>query len=57
MQRLGLGLILFENVKDRDTCSIQVSAKRNNPDPFGVNTFIKGQISEKSREAIQGWFR
>jgi hypothetical protein len=56
-ERFGLGLILFGDVANWDTYSFQVLAKRNNPDPRAVNDFIKGQISEKSREEIQRWFR
>lgn len=55
-ERFGLGLILF-NVADWDTYSFEISARRNNPDPRNVNDFIKVQISEKSREEIQRWFR
>jgi len=54
-ERFGLGLILFEDVANWDTYDFHVSAKRNNPDPRAVNDFIKGQISEKSREEIQCW--
>ena len=54
-ERFGLGLILFEDVANWDTYNFQVSAKRNNPDPPAVNDFIRGQISEKSREEIQCW--
>jgi hypothetical protein len=56
-ERFGLGLILFENVADWDSYDFQLSAKRQLPDPRGVNDFIKGQISEKGREEIQRWFR
>ncbi len=56
-ERFGLGLILFENVANWDTYTFEVSAERKSPDPQSVNDFIKGQISEKSREEIQRWFR
>jgi len=56
-ERFGLGLILFEDVTNWDTYSFEVSAERKSPDPQSVNDFIKGQISEKSREEIQRWFR
>ena len=56
-ERFGLGLVLFKDVGDWDTYNFEIAAKRNNPDPRGVNDFIKGQISEKSREEIQRWFR
>jgi len=56
-ERFGLGLILFEDVANWDTYSFEVHAERKNPDPQAVNDFIKGQISEKSREEIQRWFR
>jgi hypothetical protein len=56
-ERFGLGLMLFKDVGDWDTYNFEIAAKRNNPDPRGVNDFIKGQISEKSREEIQRWFR
>jgi hypothetical protein len=56
-ERLGLGLILFDDVANWDTYNFQVSANRNDPDPQDVNDFIKGQISEKGREEIQRWFR
>jgi hypothetical protein len=56
-ERFGLGLILFKDVTNWDTYNFQIPAKRNNPDPRSVNDFIKGQISEKSREEIQRWFR
>jgi hypothetical protein len=56
-ERFGLGLILFGEVANWDTYNFEVSAKRNNPDPRSVNDFIKAQISEKSREEIQRWFR
>ena len=52
-ERFGLGLILFEDVANWDTYSFDVSAARKAPDPQAVNDFIKGQISEKSREEIQ----
>jgi hypothetical protein len=55
--RFGLGLILFEDVGNWDTYDFQVEAERRDPDPQAVNDFIKGQISEKSREEIQRWFR
>jgi hypothetical protein len=55
-ERFGLGLILFEDVADWDKYNFEVSAERNNPDPQAVNDFIKSQISEKGREAIQRWF-
>lgn len=56
-ERFGLGLIVFADVANWDTYTFEVSAKRNNPDPRAINDFIKGQISEKSREEIQRWFR
>jgi hypothetical protein len=56
-ERFGLGLILFKDVTNWDTYNFEIPAKRNNPDPKSVNDFIKGQISEKSREEIQRWFR
>ena len=55
--RFGLGLILFEDVKNWDTYDFQVAAKYREPDPQAVNDFIKNQISEKNREEIQRWFR
>jgi hypothetical protein len=56
-ERLGLGLILFEDVANWDTYNFEVSAVRRDPEPQSVNDFIKGQISEKGREEIQRWFR
>jgi hypothetical protein len=56
-ERFGLGLILFEDVNNWDTYDFQVPAKFREPDPQAVNDFIKTQISEKSREEIQRWFR
>lgn len=56
-ERFKLGLILFDNVADWDTYDFQIASIRNNPDPKNVNDFIKAQISEKSREEIQRWFR
>jgi hypothetical protein len=56
-ERFGLGLILFEDVSNWDTYTFEVPAERKSPDPQAVNDFIKGQISEKSREEIQRWFR
>lgn len=56
-ERFGLGLILFEDVSNWDTYTFEVAAERKSPDPQAVNDFIKGQISEKSREEIQRWFR
>jgi len=56
-ERFGLGLLLFKDVADWDTYNFQIAAKRKNPDPRSVNDFIKVQISEKSREEIQRWFR
>ena len=56
-ERFGLGLILFEDVANWDTYDFQVPAKFREPDPQAVNDFIKTQISEKSRENIQRWFR
>jgi len=56
-ERFGLGLILFEDVRNWDTYDFQVPAKFKEPDPQAVNDFIKTQISEKSREDIQRWFR
>jgi len=56
-ERFGLGLILFEDVANWDTYTIEVASERKTPDPQAVNDFIKGQISEKSRDAIQRWFR
>jgi hypothetical protein len=56
-ERFGLGLILFEDVANWDTYTFEVSAERKDPDPQSVNDFIKGQISEKSREEIKRWFR
>ncbi|MFZ1085053.1 MAG: hypothetical protein WAN35_08825 [Terracidiphilus sp.] len=56
-ERFGLGLILFEDVANWDTYTFEVPAERKSPDPQAVNDFIKGQISEKSREEIQRWFR
>jgi hypothetical protein len=56
-ERFGLGLILFEDVTNWDTYTFEVSPERKSPDPQAVNDFIKGQISEKSREEIQRWFR
>jgi hypothetical protein len=56
-ERFGLGLILFHDVANWDTYDFQLSAKRKNPDPQAMNDFVAGQISEKSREEIQRWFR
>jgi hypothetical protein len=56
-ERLGLGLLLFKEVTDWDTYNFEIAAKRNTPDSRNVNDFIKTQISEKSREEIQRWFR
>jgi hypothetical protein len=56
-ERFGLGLILFENVADWDKYNFEVASERRTPDPQSVNDFIKTQISERGREAIQRWFR
>jgi hypothetical protein len=56
-ERFGLGLICFEDVANWDTYTFALNAARKSPDPQAVNDFIKGQISEKSREEIQRWFR
>jgi len=56
-ERFGLGLIVFERVDDWDTYTFEVEAQPRDPDPQAVNDFIKIQISEKSREEIQRWFR
>jgi hypothetical protein len=56
-ERFGLGLILFGDVNNWDTYDFQVPAKFREPDPQAVNDFIKTQISERSREEIQRWFR
>jgi hypothetical protein len=56
-ERFGLGLILFEDAANWDTYNFEVPAERKNPDPQGVNDFIKSQITERNREEIQRWFR
>ena len=56
-ERFGLGLILFEDVNNWDTYTFQVGAERKDPDPQAMNDFIKSQISDKSKEEIQRWFR
>jgi hypothetical protein len=56
-ERFKLGLILFEDVANWDTYNFEVESQTQDPDPQAVNDFIKIQISERSREEIQRWFR
>lgn len=51
-ERFGIGLITFENPEDWKTYETVVDPKRREPDPGEINTFIKQQLTDSSREKL-----
>ena len=55
--RHGIGLIVAGDPADYDTWEIREDATRVEPDPSKMNTFIRNQLSEGTRDQIVRWFR
>ena len=55
--RHGIGLIVAGDPKDYDTWEVREDATRVAPDPAKMNTFIRNQLSEGTRDQIVRWFR
>lgn len=55
--RHGIGLIVASDPSDFDTWDIREEATRVSPDPARMNTFIRNQLSEGTRDQIVRWFR
>jgi hypothetical protein len=56
-ERVGVGLITFENAGDWDSFEILQKAPLRSPDPFEVNQFINSQISKENQERLQELIR
>ena len=50
--RFGVGLMLFEDPADWETCDIRVAPEYKTPDPEETNQFISVQLSASNRERI-----
>jgi len=48
----GVGLIVFEKPEDWETYETIIDPKRREPDPYEVNSFIKQQLPEKTKEEL-----
>lgn len=55
--RHGIGLIVAGDPADFDTWDVREEPTRIAPDPARMNTFIRNQLSEGSRDQIVRWFR
>ena len=55
--RHGVGLIVAGDPGDYDLWDIREEAVHVNPDPARLNTFIRNQLSEGTRDQIVRWFR
>ncbi|NHM18860.1 hypothetical protein [Tritonibacter mobilis] len=55
--RHGIGLIIVGDPKDFDTWEIKEDGTTFPPDPSRLNTFIRNQLSEGTRDQIVRWFR
>lgn len=55
--RHGVGLILAGDPEDFDTWEIREDSEAHVPDPVRLNTFIRNQLSEGTRDQIVRWFR
>ena len=51
-EQFGVGLIVFEKPEDWETYETVVDPKRKEPDPYEVNSFIKQQMKEESKESL-----
>ncbi len=51
-ERFDLGLIIFKNPNDCDTFETVQEARRRNPNPGDVNSFINTVISKESKDRI-----
>ena len=56
-ERVGVGLITFENAGDWDSFEILQKAPLRSPDPFEVNQFINSQVSKENQERLQELIR
>lgn len=55
--RHGIGLIIAGDPTDFDSWDIREDATRTSPDPARMNTFIRNQLSEGTKDQIVRWFR
>lgn len=55
--RHGIGLIVASSPSDFDTWDMKEDADRVIPDPSRLNTFIRNQLSEGTKDQIVRWFR
>ncbi len=51
-QRLGIGLIVFDNPADYDTWEILVAPTRRQPEPEAVEEFIEVQLSQQIKDEL-----
>jgi hypothetical protein len=52
----GIGVFAAKDVEDFNQWAEIVSARRSNPDPEAVDTFIKRTLSETAKTQIRKWF-
>ncbi|MDE4134715.1 hypothetical protein PXK00_16480 [Phaeobacter sp. QD34_3] len=55
--RHGIGLIVAGDPTDFDTWDIREEGITHQPDPSRLNSFIRNQLSEGTRDQIVRWFR
>jgi len=51
-ERFGLGLITFDDPKNRESYQVIVDASRRTPDPSEVDKFITSQLKERTQELV-----
>lgn len=51
-KRFGVGLLIFENIKDLESTEILIEADRKSPDPYDTNGFIASQFKKDSQHRI-----
>jgi hypothetical protein len=56
-ERVGVGLVTFENPANWDSFDIRQKAPLRTPDPYEVNTFINSQVSKENQERLQELIR
>lgn len=56
-ENFGIGLLIFEQPDNWDTFDVIIEPKRKEPDPFEVNSFIKRQLCDKTKEKLSSLIR
>lgn len=56
-RRLGVGLILAQDIHDFDTWTTQCVPERREPDPRLMQEFLEMQLDQESQDTIREWLR